>query len=790
MDTTKKSVANRHYKRPPEGNWFHLIHTDKALPFSYSKRPLPHATSEDTMPHSPAHQPGLPANTPLAATPSHKSPSATALRHMAHTLPLSPEALEASLRFLGIRPGPQEWKVFWQRLLLLCGTLLLACGIMFLVAWNWADMPRLVKLALMQGCIAVCVALALVRGQNTTSGQLLLLAAAILIGPLLAVFGQNYQTGADLWELFRVWTVLLVPLALAQRQLSLWVLVWLVGTLWGVLYMGRLSLVNVLFTTQTPPFFFAQFLFITLWEYAAFRQKAEAWLAPRWFPRLVVFISFGLLTFAFCELIFSQGMGRTSIINGVMYVVAMAAGWWWYRFTMPDLFMLSCGMLSANTVLVALLVRGEFMFHEVIYALLAWGLLLALLVVATGKVLLHWQKQMEQEHTTNTKGLQPETKTAPPTWQDVWQHLHSQGLLAQKDAPQIPPHAATPWFVQGLLLFGGWLACLLLQIFLLVFAEETMGLSTMTSILLTAPALLAMGIPAMHKTGFPRQFGFACTYMGATMAVGYLLVELPNELLSRLLATACLVAIGYFARNTLFRTLAAATCFTLCSQVIQLALAMALPLISHAEAAAGIYELLFILWWSMLCIALAWGWLHEQRWATMGQWAAAIPPLLYGLALSLAFSFASGLSARYMPGLHNAFFLPLSSLGVGAGAGCFYMAYHLTKGFPPTSPNRLVCLCAAALVLVMGWYLPGVALALLWFSVGRYMGNTLFIGSTSVFLFANMVYYYYTLATTLLHKSITLACAGIVLLLLGNLLPRALARQALAHPKPMGDNHA
>ncbi len=46
-----------------------------------------------------------------------------------------------------------------------------------------------------------------------TSRQALLLAIALNIGALLALVGQTYQTGADPWQLFSTWALMLVPLA-------------------------------------------------------------------------------------------------------------------------------------------------------------------------------------------------------------------------------------------------------------------------------------------------------------------------------------------------------------------------------------------------------------------------------------------------------------------------------------------------------------------------------------------------------------------------------------------------
>ena len=54
--------------------------------------------------------------------------------------------------------------------------------------------------------------------------QLLLLAASLMTGALLALVGQVYQTGADSWQLFAIWSVLIVPWVAISRFPILWLL--------------------------------------------------------------------------------------------------------------------------------------------------------------------------------------------------------------------------------------------------------------------------------------------------------------------------------------------------------------------------------------------------------------------------------------------------------------------------------------------------------------------------------------------------------------------------------------
>src|SRR5690606_8361253 len=63
------------------------------------------------------------------------------------------------------------------------------------------------------------------------------LLACVLLGALLALVGQTYQTGADPWQLFALWALLMLPWVAAGRSVVLcllWVLVSnVVVMLWG-----------------------------------------------------------------------------------------------------------------------------------------------------------------------------------------------------------------------------------------------------------------------------------------------------------------------------------------------------------------------------------------------------------------------------------------------------------------------------------------------------------------------------------------------------------------------------
>lgn len=106
-------------------------------------------------------------------------------------------------------------------------------GLLMWLAANWGEMSHLLRFGLLQFLVLSMAVGALLRPRWQTPLGLL---AFVAVGGLFAFFGMTYQTGADPWQLFALWAVLTLPLALAVRNDVLWapwVLVAMVGiSLW------------------------------------------------------------------------------------------------------------------------------------------------------------------------------------------------------------------------------------------------------------------------------------------------------------------------------------------------------------------------------------------------------------------------------------------------------------------------------------------------------------------------------------------------------------------------------
>jgi len=294
-----------------------------------------------------------------------------------------------------VYPDDRAWRGFVDHLLLWCGGLALAFSALFFVAYNWTDMGRFAQFGLVECLIVLAIVAYWKRGEHEVMGKVSLLAATIFLGVLLALFGQTYQTGADPWQLFFFWALLILPWALIGRFPAIWV-VWVVlVNLSIVLYFQAIrGVLSFLFVTDTS-MLWSVFVFNTLvlgaWELLA---KNWHWISGRWALRLLGVISGTAITMLALYAIFERRDGN--IPAGVSWAAWLAVVFFIYRDKRPDLFMLAGGCLSA--IVVSITFVGKHLASNVsdgafIYLIF---LVLALMVIAMGTGTAFWLRRVHR----------------------------------------------------------------------------------------------------------------------------------------------------------------------------------------------------------------------------------------------------------------------------------------------------------------------------------------------------------------------------------------------------------
>jgi uncharacterized membrane protein len=150
------------------------------------------------------------------------------LDHFATRLALSRYAVEESLRFTRLTPSPSGWRLFIDAILRWVGVAALSAGAIFFIAANWQDFGLAGRFLLLQTAFIICIGVAMWRPSARLIAAPSLAVAFMFAGGMLALFGQSYQTGADLYELFISWAGLALVLVAGSRSPIVWALWWTV----------------------------------------------------------------------------------------------------------------------------------------------------------------------------------------------------------------------------------------------------------------------------------------------------------------------------------------------------------------------------------------------------------------------------------------------------------------------------------------------------------------------------------------------------------------------------------
>jgi uncharacterized membrane protein len=215
-------------------------------------------------------------------------------------------------------------------------------------------------------------------------------AASVLVGPLLGVYGQTYQTGADPWSLFAAWALLIAPWVIAARFTTLWVLAIALVDVALVLYWLQVRSPDSSGLGALPVVAAVHALAVCTWEWQ--RRRALPWLTESWAPRLLVAAGMGLLLVpATLLLAASRGSGGAGPLALVVLFSAAAAGLWYYQTVRSDPFMLT-SVAGTGFVLITVLI-GRLLILE-LHLGLAGPLLMAIVVIAEVTLSVAWLRRI------------------------------------------------------------------------------------------------------------------------------------------------------------------------------------------------------------------------------------------------------------------------------------------------------------------------------------------------------------------------------------------------------------
>ncbi len=259
---------------------------------------------------------------------------------------VSPQDLPAALKLAGVLPEKRDWLKFLDHLLLGLGTALLVSGIVFFFAANWSALERFSRFALVESALLLSLVAAWRLGESP-GGKAARLASVLLVGVLLALTGQTYQTGADSWELFATWSLLVLPWVLLEKDSLLWFTWVILANLSAITYVSTYSgffsvllgpdeLLWILFILNT--------LALAIWQTLT-SHKA---LNTIWPLRLLATASGVFITLLAFKGVVDRPVDWTAML---VWITWLAGIHWVYRRHRPDLYVLAGAVFSMVVVI-------------------------------------------------------------------------------------------------------------------------------------------------------------------------------------------------------------------------------------------------------------------------------------------------------------------------------------------------------------------------------------------------------------------------------------------------------
>jgi len=302
-----------------------------------------------------------------------------------------PDNIDEVVRLATIRRTANAWLLFIKNVFLWIGCIALGLSVIFFIAFNWSKMGRFAKFTFVELTLVLSIVIYLKTELNSAASSASLIFSTLILGVLMALFGQTYQTGADPWQLFFYWALLMTPWAVIGRFAGIW-MIWLaLLNLSIALYCNvHLNPLSLLFDSQINvswTFFAFNTLSFIVWSLLS---PSFLWMQKQWAIRLLALSAGSSITNLALFSIFDAGI--TNSLTLLVWAVFFATIFWFYRKRAIDLFMLAGTCLSVTLVTVALLAKGVLATGEA-----GSFLVLSIVVIGLGVGSAFWLKKVQLE---------------------------------------------------------------------------------------------------------------------------------------------------------------------------------------------------------------------------------------------------------------------------------------------------------------------------------------------------------------------------------------------------------
>ena len=526
----------------------------------------------------------------------------------------------------------EVWRRWGALSFLVMGVALLLCGIVFFFAWNWEGMPRWQRLGL-AGLGGLLPALASrLLGPDALVGKMCLMAASFMIGVFLAVFGQEYQTGADTYGLFVGWALLALPWALCAVFEPLWIL-WLVILSTGLVLLWK----DVLMHPPNPwpwPYLLlalAGLHAVALLLKETFAARGWPWLEARWSRLWLLFVILGVTTALPCLLMIDFRMEDAQHVatGAVVWLLMAGVSFWVYRYRLKDAAAMSLPVLSAGVVVVTTAARWLWEMMDAIgdSALILGGMVIYTASLGAIIAACVWLvRKLTLDMATGVPPALPkqavsEEADGPLTWNKVLQDLDLESKARlEEQVSLLVAKPREPVWLKLVSAMGGWVAAwtflpMLFFVIGVLWDDGGEGVLMICGVLFLAGTVWLSRI--LPKTVFLQQMNLALAIGSFSLINTGLISVLDGEAWGVFVLLQCVISAVTYAlfNNAPYRFLV--TVWSAATVVAWAAI---------SDKTAGMTVPMIIL---PLTAVTTWLWVWRQR-------PEALNPLAYAMAFSLA----------------------------------------------------------------------------------------------------------------------------------------------------------
>lgn len=123
-----------------------------------------------------------------------------------------------------IHPSGSEWIRFLKFVTLGIGVGLTFSGVVSFFAFNWDKIHPIAKFSMVGALMCACLGGVFLMKKNTLLQNILVTSLSLLVGVMLALYGQVYQLEADSYQMFLTWGLAILVWAIAADFYPLWLI--------------------------------------------------------------------------------------------------------------------------------------------------------------------------------------------------------------------------------------------------------------------------------------------------------------------------------------------------------------------------------------------------------------------------------------------------------------------------------------------------------------------------------------------------------------------------------------